>query len=332
MLAELARPFDLNGYDVYVSASIGIAVSATGYGAAEEALRDADTAMYRAKSLGKSRCEVFDAAMRERVVYRLQMETALRQALERRELTLHYQPIVDLRSDRIVGAEALVRWIHPQHGWLSPASFIPLAEECGLIVPLGRWALDEACRQLRVWVDALQLDPEFRVSVNLSPREFGEADLVTRVGAALSRHQLEGRRLQLEITESTAMKHPNVATRLAELKALGVGLSIDDFGTGHSSLSYLHTFPIDVLKIDRSFVKEMGGAHSTAIVRTILVLAQQLGMSVVAEGIETAEQHVQLRQLRCQYGQGYLFSRPIDASALAAAIARGLRPLPAASA
>ncbi len=319
VLETLRKPFVLDGREVYVTASIGVVVSATGYVAAEDVLRDADTALYRAKALGKSRFELFDEVMRDRAIARLQMETDLRRAIERQEFRLYYQPLVRLDGNALVGFEALLRWQHPDLGLLLPEAFIPLAEETGLIVPLGRWVLREACRQLAAWRDHGCAVDDFWIGVNLSSREFQQADLVEYVRTALSDYSLEGRQLEIEITESTAMENADaVVGRLVQLKASGVSLSIDDFGTGYSSLGYLHRFPIDRLKIDRSFVARMlecGDEDGTPIVRAILALAQHIGIDVVAEGIEHRSQQEMLRALKCHLGQGYLFSRPADAVA-----------------
>lgn len=318
VLDSVRQPFAINEREVFVTASIGIVIRGQGETSADEILRDADTALYRAKALGKARYELFDEAMRDRVVARLNMETALRWALDRGELLLNYQPLVRLDGDALVGFEALLRWQHPKLGLLQPNAFIPIAEETGLIVPLGRWALREACRQLAAWRDAGCDISRFFVSVNLSSREFQRPDLVGYVRDALDEYDLDGRHLEIEITESTAMENADaVVGRLAELKASGVSISIDDFGTGHSSLAYLHRFPIDRLKIDRSFVSrvlEPGDEDGTPIVRAILALAQHIGIAVVAEGIETPAQRDLLQSLGCELGQGYLFSKPVAPS------------------
>ncbi|MGE3707418.1 MAG: putative bifunctional diguanylate cyclase/phosphodiesterase [Vicinamibacterales bacterium] len=327
VLDALRQPFALAGHDVYVTASIGIVVSATGYGSAEDVLRDADTALYRAKALGKARFELFDEAMRDRAIARLRMEGDLRRALEREEFRLHYQPLVRLKGDAIVGFEALLRWQHPELGLLMPEAFIPLAEETGLIVPLGRWVLREACRQLASWRDRDCVVEDFWIGVNLSSREFQQADLVDFVQSTLTEHRLKGHQLEIEITESTAMENADaVVGRLSQLKASGVSLSIDDFGAGYSSLGYLHRFPIDRLKIDRSFVARMleqGDEDGTPIVRAILALAQHIGIDVVAEGIEHRAQQEMLCALQCDLGQGYLFSRPADPATAVQLLQRG---------
>lgn len=324
----LALPFNLNEHEVFISASIGITLSNGVYSDPEAMLRDADLAMYRAKSLGRARYALFSSEMHEQAWLRLQLETDLRRAIERQELRLEYQPIVLLETSKIIGFEALVRWHHPQQGQLSPITFIPIAEETRLIVALGQWVLREACRQLSQWQkqlsnrsSALVEGFPLTISVNISGTQFEQSDLlVEQVQQILSDTGLDASSLKLEITESVLMKNAQLATSvLRKLKSLGIQLLLDDFGTGYSSLSYLHQFPIDALKIDRSFVSRMSvgvnearGLENPSIVQTIVTLSQNLGMSVIAEGIETAEQLAQLREFKCIYGQGYLFSRPLD--------------------
>jgi diguanylate cyclase (GGDEF)-like protein/PAS domain S-box-containing protein len=315
---ELSLPFNLGGHEVFTSASIGIAPSTTGYERPDDILRDADTAMYRAKSLGKSRYEIFDREMHTRAVNLLHLETDLRRALDRREFAVYYQPVVSLETGAVLGFEALLRWRHPAHGFISPAEFIPVAEETGLILPIGRWALEEACRQMREWQLQFPRAAELYVSVNLSGRQFANPELCEQIKEALETTELRPGSLKLEITESVVMENiEKTIEMLRQLRALGVESSIDDFGTGYSSLSYLHHFPSTTLKIDRSFISRMGGAdENTEIVRTILLLARNLGMQVVAEGVETEEQLAQLRALSCDYGQGYLFSKAVNPSAV----------------
>ena len=292
---------------------MGIALSSSDYERAEDILRDADTAMYRAKSSGKARHEIFDKAMHAHAMKLLQLETDLRQAVERQEFVLHYQPIVSLEGGAPRGFEALVRWRHPELGFISPAEFVPVAEDTGLIIPIGAWVLREACHQLRRWREEFPADPPLFMSVNLSAKQFAHTGLINEVAAILRETGLDPRSLKLEITESVVMENVEAATgMLKELRSLGAQLSIDDFGTGSSSLSYLHRFPINTLKIDRSFVAKMTeNGENAEIVRTIVVLAQNLGMDVVAEGVETNEQLVLLRALGCEFGQGYLFSKPV---------------------
>ncbi len=320
---ELALPFKLSGQEIFTPASIGIALSATGYDRPEDLLRDADTAMYRAKALGKARHEVFDPAMRARAMERLQLETDLRRAIEREEIRLHYQPIVSLEAGGITGFEALVRWAHPQRGLVLPAEFITVAEETGLIIPIGWRVLGEACRQTRVWQERFPASSRLSVSVNLSGKQFMQSDLIQRIGQILQETGLDARCLWLEITESVIMEHAeSTVSLLSQLKGLGVQLDIDDFGTGYSSLGYLNRFPVDTLKVDRSFVSRMCVNEENAeIVRTILTLASNLGMDVIAEGVETAEQLEQLRALKCKYGQGYFFFKPVDSEAAEAMLA-----------
>jgi len=311
---ELAHPFNLGGHEVFSSASIGIALSASGYQAADDLLRDADIAMYRAKALGKARYEVFDTQMHARARALLEMETDLRRAAERGEFRLHYQPLVTLETGRITGFEAVVRWQHPVHGLIGPAAFIPIAEETGLIIPIGRWVLREACRQMRVWQDRYP-SLDLAVSVNLSGKQFAQPGLVEEIDQALKETGLEPRRLRIEITESVVME--NAASAMAmidQLRALKVKIDVDDFGTGYSSLSYLQRFSLDHLKIDRSFVSNIGtdGGENAEIVRTIVTLAHHLGMDAVAEGVETADQLALLREVGCQLVQGYLFAKPLD--------------------
>lgn len=311
---ELIEPFDLSGHEVFSTASIGIALSTTEYNQPEDLLRDADIAMYRAKALGKARYEIFNSNMHLRAMSLLHLETDLRHAIEREEFRIHYQPIVSLRSGRIAGFEALARWYHPQRGLISPAEFIPVAEETGLIIPIGFWVLREACRQMRSWQIQFPRNLSLIISVNLSGRQFSQPNLVEQINQILLETQLDPHCLKLEITESVVMGNAESAIALlAQLKKLGIHLSIDDFGTGYSSLSYLHRFPIDTLKIDRSFINRIDtDGEQLEIVRTIVTLAWNLGLDVIAEGVETAKQLAQLKSLQCEYGQGYFFSRPLD--------------------
>jgi diguanylate cyclase (GGDEF)-like protein/PAS domain S-box-containing protein len=310
---ELRAPFTLGGQEVFTGASIGIAHGSASYSRPEDILRDADTALYRAKAQGRGRWVEFDPSMHDRAVELLQLETDLRRALERRELLLHYQPVVSLTTGQIVGAEALVRWMHPERGLVAPAEFVPLAEETGLIVQIGAWVLREACRQMRAWQDQLGM-PNLEIGVNLSSKQFVQAGLVPQVATVLRETGLSPRSLRLEVTESLLMdQQAHVADAMTELRAMGVRIDLDDFGTGYSSLSYLHQFPIDTLKIDRSFVARIGVTEEgTEIVHTILSLAESLDMEVVAEGVETAEQLLHLQRLRCSYAQGYHLSRPVE--------------------
>ena len=307
----LAASHDLEGTEVFASASIGVALGTPGYTRAEEVLRDADTAMYRAKDLGRATHAIFHPTMHAHARARLQLETDLRRALEREELRLRYQPVVSLQSGQIGGCEALVVWDHPTRGQIPPNDFIPSAEETGLIVQLGKWALLQACRDCKSW--ALPVS----VSVNLSGKQLVHPDLLDHVRLALSSSGLDARRLRLEVTESVLMENAGpAALLLTQLKAMQVHLLLDDFGTGYSSLSYLHNFRFDTLKIDRSFVARLDAAGKQAeIVRTIVSLARALSMEVVAEGVENAGQIQTLRALSVEWAQGFWFSRPVDALA-----------------
>ena len=312
---SLSLPFMVKEQGVFTTASIGIALSSTGYDNPEDMLRDADTAMYRAKATGKARHEIFDASMHARAVTLLQLGNDLRRAIEHQEFLVYYQPIVALDSGQLVGFEALVRWQHPQRGLVFPGDFISLAEERGLIGAIGRGVLREACRQVQEWRVRYPNLPPLFISVNLSGKQFTEPDLLEQIQRALEDTGLPSSYLKLEITESVVMGNAARAIDiLTRLRAMGVRLSIDDFGTGYSSLSYLHRFPLDTLKIDRSFVNNITEvAESQEIVKIIMLLAHNLGMGVIAEGIETAVQLAQLRALGCEYGQGYYFAKPLEA-------------------
>ena len=316
---KLASPFLISGQEVSITASIGIAISATGYSTAEDILRDADTAMYRAKALGKSRYEICDPAMHARAVSRLKLETDLRRAMDRDEFRVHYQPIVSLRGCRIIGFEALLRWQRPGFGLVMPGEFVEVAEETGQIPFIGLWVLREACRQMRAWNLQFPSDPAFTIAVNISGKQFAQPDLVSQVGHILHEECLDPQSLRLELTESVTMRDVERTARiLGELRTLGVGLSMDDFGTGYSSLSHLRRFPLDTLKIDRSFVSEMeNSSDSRAIVQMIVSLGRSLGMEIVAEGVEGAKQAGLLESLGCEYAQGYFFSKPIDQEGMA---------------
>lgn len=325
ILQELSAPFNLGGHEIFTSASIGITFSNTQMNSSEDLLRDADLAMYRAKMQGRGRYEIFDPRMRTSAVALLQMETDLRHALERNELKLYYQPIISLRTNRLIGFEALIRWQHPHEGLVSPDKFVPIAEETGLITPIGWWVLQEACTQMRQWQQQFADWHSLTVNVNLSSKQFTPL-LVEGVRQILADTGLEAQYLKLEITESVLMSHAESATTtLTQLKQLGIQLAIDDFGTGYSSLSYLHRFPIDTVKVDRSFIQKVDvDGEQLAIVRTIITLAWNLGMEVIAEGVETAKQLAQIRSLQCEYAQGYLFSQPLDAKAIETALAQEL--------
>jgi diguanylate cyclase (GGDEF)-like protein/PAS domain S-box-containing protein len=315
-LEELQAPFCLNGEELVTTASIGIALSDPTYDRAEDLLRDADIAMYRAKARGKAGHVIFDKAMHTLAVTRLKLEADLRHAAVRQEFRLHYQPIVSLKSGGIDSFEALVRWNHPERGLIPPDDFIPLAEETRLILPIGMWVLREAANELARFQSAARTPMPLTISVNLSCRQFLQPDLVPQIERILLETGLDPHRLRMEITESVIMEHVETAfTTLSRLKALGVKLAMDDFGKGYSSLSYLHQFPFDTLKIDRSFIARLGGGENMEIVRTIVSLANGLGLDVVAEGVETTTQLSLLRELGCQFGQGYLLSRPLSGEA-----------------
>jgi diguanylate cyclase (GGDEF)-like protein/PAS domain S-box-containing protein len=313
----LQSPFSLGGKDIYVTASMGVAHSSEGYDRPENILRDAELAMYRAKENGKAQTAIYEAALRGSSVTQLDLDTDLRRAVEREEMTLHYQPIISLADGRIHGFEALMRWNHADLGLISPTDFIPLAEETGLIYMLGQWVLRRACRQILDWNERKLTARPLEISVNLSGRQFSQLDLVGGIVDSLRGAGLDASCLKLEITESALMANARrSAEMLKQLKDLNIKVCVDDFGTGYSSLSYLHTFPIDTLKIDKSFVADMGhNQQNLEIVRTITMLARNLKLDVIAEGVETPEQLAQLRALGCQYAQGYLFSRPLDAEA-----------------
>jgi diguanylate cyclase (GGDEF)-like protein/PAS domain S-box-containing protein len=311
--SRLAVPFTVQGYEIVVNASVGIALSTPTCAHAEDLLRDANIAMYRAKRAGKARCEVFDTAMHEGAVRRLELETELRKGLELGEFRTHYQPIVSLKTGRITGFEALTRWQRGER-LLAPIEFIAVADETGLIIPMNRVLLREACEQLRSWQAQFPADPPLSMSVNITSKEFAHANLAKGIEETLKQTGLDPNNLHLEITETIAMGDPEKAAAvLAELKSLGVRLSVDDFGTGYSSLSRLQQFPVDSLKIDRAFISHMDSdAESHKIVQVIIMLAQTLGLATVAEGAETEEHVNQLKALDCGYAQGYYFSKPAD--------------------
>ncbi|RPJ28941.1 MAG: EAL domain-containing protein [Chloroflexi bacterium] len=322
--ADLALPYDLEGHKVFVSVSMGIVLNAARYEQPDNVLRDADIAMYRAKGQGRGRYEMFDTAMLARAMTRLELETDLRKALECKEFIVHYQPIVELGTRRIVGFEALVRWQHPTRGLVMPSEFIPTAEETGIIVPIGHWVLVEACRQICEWQEQFPADPPLTVSVNLSARQCSQTDLVQKVAGVLQKTGLPASNLKLELTESMIVEDAeSTSAMLSELRALGVQVQIDDFGTGYSSLGYLQRLPIDTLKIDRTFVSRIGkNGSGSEIIQTILILAHDLGMKVIAEGIETDEQLSKLKSMECEYGQGYLFTKPVDSQTIEALLVK----------
>ena len=317
ILDRWVTPFVINGQEVVISASIGIAMWSSMYIKAENLVRDAELAMYRAKQGGKARCEVFDPDMHARAVRRLKLETELRRAIESRELEVYYQPIVALNSGTIIGFEALSRWKRPD-GLVLPGDFIPVADETGLIIPINRLVLQDACRQLRSWQDCFPSDPPLTMSVNIAPKQLSQSDLARDICFAIEQAGVAPNTLHLEIMETTAMREAErAANTLAELQTTGVRLSIDDFGTGHSSLSRLQRLPVDCLKVDRSFICRMSeDRDSQEIVRLIIAMAHALKLKVVAEGTETEEQTLALKRLGCEMAQGYFFSRPAPAEVI----------------
>jgi diguanylate cyclase (GGDEF)-like protein len=314
----LSFPINLGGAEVTTSASMGIVTSSMSHDQPEQILRSADMAMYRAKAAGRARYELFDRAMHSDALARLQLETDLRRAVEFAEFRLHYQPVVSLRTGRVTGFEALVRWEHPERGLVQPADFIPVAEETGLIVPMGRWVLFEACRQAREWQSLYPREDPLSISVNLSARQFSQPGLVDQIAQALESTGLVPSSLRLEITEAAIIDKGRYGLAiLNQLRDLGVKIYLDDFGTGYSSLSYLHGLPIDAIKIDRAFIGSMEtNEDNLRLVKTILALAEIVGIRAEAEGISTSEQLRELRSLNCEQGQGYLFSAPITRDAV----------------
>jgi PAS domain S-box-containing protein/diguanylate cyclase (GGDEF)-like protein len=314
---ELGNIFKLKNCELFTDSSIGIVLSSINYQQPEELLQAAETAMNQAKTLGKSSQMIFDTAMQQRGIRRLQLDADLRQALENKEFELYYQPILSLSNHQIIGFEALIRWHHPQRGLVSPAEFIPLVEETSLIVPLGAWVLREATRQIMLWQEKFPMNPPLSMSINISAVQLTQPFFIELIDRLLQETKILASSLKLEITETAVMENAeSVNNILFHLKERGLHLSIDDFGTGYSSLSYLHSFPFDVLKIDRDFVSRMNvDPKNLEIIHTIIMLAHNLGMDLIAEGIETEEQLSQLQDLQCEYGQGYLFSRPVDSEA-----------------
>ncbi len=327
---RLAAPIDLGGHEIVITASIGIAVYTSDYEKPEDLLRDADTAMYRAKSTGRACHVVFNRGMHQTVMARLQLESELRRAIERGQIEVHYQPFVDLATGTVVGLEALMRWNHPRRGLLLPDDFIDVAEETGLILAIGGHVLLQACRRVRELQLKYPEHQDLRVSVNLSHKEFFQPGLDDQIAAALAATGLAPEHLGLEITEGVIIRHAESACgRFSNLKTLGVQLYLDDFGKGYSSLNYLHRYPMDILKIDRSFISridEEGG--NLSIVAAIVTLGHQLGMEVVAEGIQSVEHVAKLRGLKCEYGQGFFFSHAVDGAEVEALITRDVRDWP----
>jgi diguanylate cyclase (GGDEF)-like protein len=321
--AAIESPFDIDGQRLFASARIGLAVSTSGYSEPEEILRDAATALNRARAEGAAGVEIFDPAMRERAVARLRLETDLRKAVEAREFEVFYQPIVSLVTGKIVAFEALARWRHPERGIVGPAEFIALAEETGLIMQIGRSVLSDACHQLAAWRRTFGESAPEAVCVNVSSRQFLDAELPDIISGVLAATGLSASNLKLEVTESVLIGDIRVAcATVARLQRLGIEWSLDDFGTGYSSLSYLHQLQVDTVKVDRSFVNRMGDSgDGTEMVRAIVELGHNLGMDVVAEGVETEAQLKGLRALGCEFCQGFLFSKPVEAAVASVLIA-----------
>ena len=310
----LKLPFQLDGHELYITASIGVVTSVAEYFHPEEVLRDADIAMYQAKAQGKARFETFEITMRSHVFSRLEMEQELRMALEDREFQLYYQPIISMKSDQLISFEALIRWTHPTRGLLLPDEFLPIAEESGLILPIEEWVLNEACAQLKKWHEKYPSLQNVSVNVNVSNRQFAQSSFVDGVIKALQRNDLKAEALKLEITENVLIRNYAAANEVfTKLRNLGVQLQIDDFGSGYSALGYLQHFPISAIKIDKSFIDEMGkGPRGIELIRAIVSMARELGMEAIAEGIETDEQLKQLKDLSCNLGQGFFLSKPLD--------------------
>lgn len=315
--SDLKLSFDLGGREIYTTTSIGIALSTTGHTKAEDMLRDADIAMYYAKAKGKAQYQIFDASMLQQASKKLQIETEMRLAIANNDFRIYYQPIVSLSTGELVGFESLLRWEHRERGLISPDEFIPIAEETGMILKLGAWAVEESCRQLHEWQLADPRAANVTISVNLSSKEFLQPDLVEKISSTLKAADLAPRFLKIEITESHIMENSELAVKIIhQLRDLGIEMSLDDFGTGYSSLSYLHRLPVSYLKIDRSFVTRMAeSSENREIVHTIVRLAQNLKMNVIAEGIESMEQLTELSEMGCDFGQGYLFAPPLDGAA-----------------
>jgi Amt family ammonium transporter len=316
-------PFELAGREWFLNARMGIAVGRPGNATPAELLRQAEVALVQAKAEPSARLAFFEPAMGDATMARMELENELRRALRRSELRVHYQPLVDLADERVIGVEALVRWQHPTRGLVPPSDFIPLAEECGLIVPLGRFVLETACEQVRAWREELD-DAALCLSVNLSGRQFAQADLAQEIADVLEATGLPAAALELEITESVVMEaNGTTGAMLDALRALGVRLVLDDFGTGYSSLAYLKQLPLDTIKIDRSFVTGLGDDDvNLPIVTAVLALAHGLGVDVVAEGIETTDQAQRLRELGCDRAQGFLYARPMPADEALVFLAR----------
>jgi len=316
---ELLPPINHDGNEIFTSACIGIAMSSKNYSDADDLLRDAETAMHRAKTQGPRTYVMFDPAMHEQAMRTLRMETELRRAIDRQELRLHYQPIVSITTRKIKGFEALVRWQHPERGLLLPAEFLPVAEETDVIIPISHWVIHQACKQLAEWRARFPGKLLPSVSVNLTTRYFSGEDMLAKISGVICENKLKPSDLVVEITENQLMENLETASKtLQDLSDFGTMVSIDDFGTGYSSLSYLASFPIHTLKIDKSFIGNLNGdVKNLSIVRSIISLGQNLGLEVIAEGVETKKQLEHLRTMQCQYAQGYYFSKPLESELIA---------------
>ena len=318
---RLQSPFELEGHSIFTSASIGIVFNSLEYNSASDLMRDADIAMYRAKDNGKGRYSIFDQAMYNETLKLIELENNLRLALGRHEFMMYYQPIISLKNNNLVGFEALIRWKHPERGFISPTEFIPIAEDTGLILDIGEWLLEEACQQLQKWRQKFAFSPlvnSLKMNINLACQQLQEPNFIAKLDRILVETGLDGRFLKLEITESALIEPGgNIQRTLKQIRNRNIKLSIDDFGTGYSSLSYLRRFPIDNLKIDRSFIEQMNfDSENFEIVKLIVTLAKTLGMDTISEGVETLQQLNQLKALGCEFGQGYLFSRPLEPKAV----------------
>jgi diguanylate cyclase len=324
LLLSLNSPHFIAGQELHIDGSIGISISPSDGADAETLIKNADMAMYHAKEIGRNNFQFFKAEMNSRAVERQSLETSLRRAFDRDEFLLHYQPKVNLFTGEITSVEALIRWQHPDRGLVPPAQFVPIAEDCGLIIKIGRWVLNEACRQVRVWHDAGH--PQLRIAVNVSAIEFRNKDFVEGVRAVIAETGLEARFLELELTESVLMGDARfTASVLQEIKGMGIRIAVDDFGTGYSSLSYLREFPIDILKIDRSFINQItADCDGSTIVDAIISMGKSLKHVVVAEGVETQDQRMYLQAHNCEEGQGYLFSKPLPAAQFAVLLQTGI--------
>jgi EAL domain-containing protein (putative c-di-GMP-specific phosphodiesterase class I) len=317
---EFSVPFEVDGHEVLATLSIGAANVEPTYERPEDLLRDSDIAMYQAKGEGRGRFRAFDRTMHTQAAKMLKLESDLSRALGRDELCLHYQPMMSLANERVVGFEALLRWEHPERGLIMPGEIISVAEDTGLIVPIGAWVLEEACRQMTQWQLEHTAAQEMSISINLSSKQLLQPDIVDVIVQVLKKTRLDPTCLRLELTESVIMDNAESAVaKLSQLRTLGVQIHIDDFGTGYSSLSYLQRLPVDTLKIDRTFVSQLGRqAESQEIVSAIITLARNLGMGVAAEGVETAEQAQGLKEMDCEFGQGFFYYRPLEGSAVEA--------------